>query len=446
MSTQSEINKPKRNFSNRESFAENLTTVFDCINSGVITVVSLITIVLISSLLISSFNWNNTLLEPIKVPDSLEKTGYTSDVLTKRVLDEIMLINTTSAKHDKKFSVKQPGDELAKLDSVSLAGTLDVRAIKTFIQDLFGIKHEKMTGEITAITVKDVTTYGVRIRLMPQDIVLVDLDEQLPIKDLIHLIALRIVEAKDPAVAASYYRRHHQDKESLRMIDKVLQDDDLTDDAYALTGRAHIYINQNKYKLAQEDLSSALKIDPQFPSALALQAQLFFSQKKFSEALAISKKEESLYPDRWQTYMNLGESYAGLEDKAQAQANFLKVISKKPRSSRIFEEIAHYFAKNGNVKQASDILSQGTLLFPHDPSLFLEFAKILAEENKMEEAKDALTKAYELDHSLDKLENEKTKTTVLDKQFILKIAAEFAKAHSGQVKDSVEDAIDNDLN
>jgi Flp pilus assembly protein TadD len=356
------------------------------------------------------------------------------------------MINTTSAKHNKKFNVKQPGDELAKLDSVSLAGTLDVRAIKTFIQDLFGIKHEKMTGEITAITVKDVTTYGVKIRLMPQDIVLVDLDEQLPIKDLIHLIALRIVEAKDPAVAASYHRRHHQDKESLRMIDKVLQDDDLTDDAYALTGRAHIYINQNKYKLAQEDLSRALKLDPQFPSALALQAQLFFRQKKFSEALAISKKEESLYPERWQTYMNLGESYAGLGDKAQAQANFLKVISKKPHSSRIFEEIADYFAKNGDIKRASVILSEGALLFPHDPSIFIEYAKILAEENKIEESKDALTKAYELDHTLEKLENEKSKTMAFDKEFIVKKIAEFAKAHSGLVKESVEDSIDNDLN
>ena len=406
----------------------------------------MITIILISALMISSFKWDNMLMEPIIVPDSLEKSGYTADVITRRVLDEITLINTTSSKHNKKFSVKQPGDELSKLDAVSLAGTLDVRAIKTFIQDLLGIKHEKMTGEITAITVKDETTYGVKIRLMPQDTVIVDLDEKLPIKELIHLIALRIVEARDPAVAASYYRRHHQYKDAIRLVDKVLEDDDITDDAYALTGRAHIYINQNKFKLAQDDLNSALKIDPEFSSALALQAHLFFKQKKYSEALAISKKEESLYPERWQTFMNLGESYAGLGNSEMAQTNFLKVVSLKPRSAKVFEEIAEYFFKNGKVKEAHEILAKGTVLFPNNPGIFIEYGKILAFENNIEDAKDALEKAYELDHTLDKLQIEKSKTAAVDKQFILKKFADFEKDHSNQLNETIEDAMDNDLN
>jgi hypothetical protein len=240
------------------SKVDEITKAFECIKSGVVAIVSIITLLLIGALFIAAFSWNNTLLEPIKVPSSLESAGYTPEVVTKRVLDEIAFINVSSTKHNKKFNAHQPGDELIKLDSMPVAGSLDVKSIKTFIQDMFGIKHEKMTGEITAINEGGKTIYGVKIRQMPEDKILVDLNVDMPIKDLIQLIALNIVESKDPAVAATYLRTHKQDQKALAMIDRVLQDNDSSDDAYALSGRAHIYAS-GEIKISPRRFVSRIK-------------------------------------------------------------------------------------------------------------------------------------------------------------------------------------------
>lgn len=427
------------------SKVDKITKAFECIKSGVIAIVSIISLLLIGALLVATFSWNSTLLEPIKVPSILEEAGYTPEVVTKRVLDEIAYINVTSTKHNKRFSARQPGDELLKLDSMPVAGSLDVKSIKSFIQDIFGIRHETMTGEITVIKEGGKTIYGVKIRQMPEDRILVDLNVDMPIKDLIQLIALNIVESKDPAVAATYLRTHNQDQRALKMIDKVLQDSDTSDDAYALTSRAHIYMRQNKLKLAQEDLAAALKLDPKFPSAMALQIQLYVSQKKFSNALELAKKEAEYYPERWQTHINLGDSYAGLGDKEKTQSSYLKAISLHPSSPIIYIKVADYFNNIGKIADADTVLHLGTTSFPNDSATFVMYADILTKEDKLEEANEALLKAYELNHELTKIQIKGGKNTMLDRQALLSKSAEFKKSHADFFSRPMEDALDNDF-
>jgi len=424
---------------------DELTKAFECVKSGVIAVISILILVLTGALFVAAFSWSSTLLEPIKVPESLESAGYTPDVITKRVLDEIAFINVTSTKHNKRFSTRQPGDELMKLDSMPVAGTLDVKAIKTFIQDMFGIRHEKMTGEITVVNEGGKPVYGVKIRQMPEDKILVDLNVQMSIKDLISLIALNIVESKDPAVASTYLRVHNQDKKALEMIDRALQDGDKSDDAYALTGRAHIYMRQNKWKLAQEDLAEAIKLEPKFASALALQAQLFLNQNKFANALEVSKKEIQYHPDRWQSYINMGDSYLGLGDKVQAETNYLKAISLHPSSPIAYSKIAAFLSSIGKLKEADVVIHEGVVAFPKDSASLVNYAEILIKEDKIEEAQEAIFKAYELNFELDKVLISGISGASFDKALISKKINEFKQNHPNLFSISMEDALDNDF-
>jgi tetratricopeptide (TPR) repeat protein len=332
-----------------------------------------------------------------------------------------------------------------KLDSMPVAGSLNVKSIKSFIQDILGIKHETMTGEITVVKENGKTIYGVKIRQMPEDRILVDVNVEMPIKELIKLIALNIVESKDPAVAATYLRIHKQDQRALKMIDRALQDNDTSDDAYALTTRAHIYMRQSKYKLAQEDLSAALKLDPKFASAMALQVQLFLYQKKFSLALEIAKKEAEFHPDRWQTYINLGDSYEGLGDKDLAQTNYLKAISLRPGAPIIYIKVADYFNSLGKIAEADDVLHKCATFFPNDSATFVLYADILIKQDKLEEANEALAKAYELNDELAKIKTAGAKDAMLDKQALLEKSAEFKQSHASLFTDSIEDALDNDF-
>lgn len=422
---------------------EQITQAFDLIKSGAIALASVATVVLFMTLFYSAFTWHNTILEPIQVPEALSSSGYTSEVVTKRVLDEITKININSDKHNKKLNVKQPGDELAKLDSIPLAGSLDVRALKTFIQDLFGVTHEKMTGEITAIKEDGKLYYGVKVRLMPQDKILVDLNESVPINQLIHMTALNIVQAQDPAVAATYLRTHNEDKTALMMVAKVLDDDDLSEHAYVLTARAHIYLKQQKFILAQESLTSALRLDPKFASAIDLQIRLLLYQKKFQLAFEWAQKEELLYPEKWQTYLNLGDACEGLSKMELAEKAYDKALSLKPSSPVIYGRIADFFDSQGKTLQADAVLKKGLDVFPNDSASLIKYAKILTKEARNEEASEALIKAYELNGELNKLYEGKAKTPSLDKAVIGKYAEKFVQMHKEAFNTKVEDAVDD---
>jgi tetratricopeptide (TPR) repeat protein len=422
---------------------EQITKVFDLIKSGAIALASVTTVVLFMTLFYSAFTWHNTILEPIQVPEVLSSAGYTSEVVTKRVLDEITKINFISDKHNKKLNIKQPGDELAKLDSIPLAGTLDVRALKTFIQDLFGITHEKMTGEITAIKEDGKLYYGVKVRLMPQDKMLVDLNESVPISQLIHMTALSIVQIQDPAVAATYLRTHNEDKMALIMVAKVLEDDDPSEHAYALTAQAHIYLKQQKFILAQESLTSGLRLDPKFAPAIALQIRLFLYQKKFQLAFEWAQKEELLYPEKWQTYLNLGDAYEGLSKMELAAKAYDKALTLKPSSPVIYGKISDFFDSQGKTLQADAVLKKGLDVFPNDSASLIKYAKILTKEARNEEASEALIKAYELNGELNKLYEGKAKPSTLDKAVIGKFAEKFIQMHKDAFNTKVEDAVDD---
>ena len=151
------------------------------------------------------------------------------------------------------------------------AGGIDFKTIQTLIQETFGIKKEKITGEITGKIKKDSVIYHVRIRSMPENTLLVDLSEQSDVPELIKTIALKLVERLEPTVAASYYRLNKDQVNALRLLDQALRDDDTSDDVIARVQRASLFSQQGKFELAQADLNVAFALEPKSPQALNVQ-------------------------------------------------------------------------------------------------------------------------------------------------------------------------------
>jgi hypothetical protein len=73
------------------------------------------------------------------------------------------------------------------------------------------------------------------------------------------------------------------------------------------------------------------------------------------------------------------------------------------------------------------------------------YADILTKEDKLEEANEALLKAYELNHELTKIQIKGGKNAMLEKQALLSKSAEFKKSHADFFSRSMEDALDNDF-
>ncbi len=378
-----------------------LNQIFDTIKNAAVALVGLFALLLVSVVLIRSFNTSDITFDSVKVPESFTEVGYTSEITTTQILDEVAKIHaqsSTSIGNNKKNIGGYPsGDSLTRLASLPGAGGIDFKTIQTLIQETFGIRTEKISGEITGKHKGDDITYHVRIRVLPENKLLVDFSKQTDIPDLIKETALKLVERLEPTVAASYYRLNKDNENALRMVDEALRDDDVSDDVIARAQRAQIFVQQGKFDLAQADLNLAFASDPKSPQALNVQSNLFNHQKKYQEALDTAKLESEIWPDRWNPYANLALSYAGLGNDAEAELNYVKAISLVPRSVMPYLEAAKYFSDKGKMDLAEKTLDQGLKKFPDDLSLLVSYSALSIKARRYEQAALTLNKVMKID-------------------------------------------------
>lgn len=368
-------------------------TGFELVKNGSIAAFAFATACVTALGIFLSVNTSNVVFEPLLVPTLFVEQGYTPEITTTRILDEITRINelSTTTKDKKNIGVKQPGDQLANLQAVH---GVDVRMVQSVVQDLIGVKKEKIAGEITFQTDKDRVVYQIRIRSLPKNTLLVDFKTSSNIPEVIKEIALNLIEKMDPAVAASYYRWSKDVDSSLRLVDEALRNNDLYDDNYALVGRAQIYIGRKKFELAQQDLDQIFRTDSKFVPAMNTQAYLLNEQKRYDQAMEFALKAKVYWPERWQPYANIGDAARGLEKKDEAEAAYRSAITYNPTWPSVYDEIAIFFLEIGKRDFAEQIYNKGLVKFPTNTELLLHYGQFLLAAQRQEQALNYLFKAY----------------------------------------------------
>jgi len=368
-------------------------TGFELVKNGSIAAFAFATACVTGLGIFLSVTTSNVVFEPLLVPTLFVEQGYTPEITTTRVLDEIARINelATTTKDKKNIGVKQPGDQLANLQAVH---GVDVRMVQSVVQDLLGVQKEKIAGEITFQTEKDRVIYQIRIRSLPKNTLLVDFKTSSNISEVIKEIALKLIEKMDPAVAASYYRWSKDIDNSLRLVDEALRNNDLYDDHYALVGRAQIYIGRKKFELAQQDLDQIFKTNPKFVPALTTQSYLLNEQKQYEKAMEFALKAKSYWPDRWQPYANIGHAADGLGKKDEAEAAYRSTIAYNPTWPSVYDELATFFIQQNKRDFAEQIYHKGLLKFPAYTELLLHYGQFLLVSGRQEQALNYLVKAY----------------------------------------------------
>ena len=370
-----------------------LLTSFELVKSGSIALFAFCTAAITGLTIFMSITTSEVIFEPLIVPSIFSDQGFSLEITTTRILDEVARINalSTSTKDKKNIGVKQPGDQLANLQALH---GIDLRIVQQLVQNLFGVKKEKISGEITFYKENDRTIYQVRIRALPQNTLLVDFATTSNISEVIKEIALKLIEKLDPAVAASYYRWNKDIDSAMRLIDEALRNQDLYDDNYALVGRAQIYIARKKFELAQQDLDRILLTDPKFVPAMTTQAYLFNEQKQYDKALEFALKAKVFWPERWQPYTNIGHALIGLGKPDEAEAAYISTIAYNPTWPIVYDEVASFFIQRGKRDMAEQVYHKGLVKFPEQPDLLLHYGQFLLAANRKEQALNYLIKAY----------------------------------------------------
>jgi tetratricopeptide (TPR) repeat protein len=388
-------------YKNLSETSSKLLTFFEITKSGALTVLSFTGLLIISIAIFTSLTSSDVKFEPLKVPSPFIDLGYSPEITTTRILDEIARINalSTSTKDIKNIGNKQPGDQLSNLQSLPLPGIsgLDLNAIQELIQGLLGIKKEKITGEITYTKQLDRITYHVRIRQMPENTMLVNFSSDAEVPELIKLIGLKIIEKLDPSVAASYYRWSKDIDNSLRMVDEALRNDEIYDDNYALVGRAQIYIQKKNFELAQSDIDRIFKKNPDFAPAITTQGFLYNEKGEFIKGLEFSDKAKKIWPNNWRPFNIAGDALDGLGRGDEAELAYIETIKRNPSWWLSYDEIATFHIKRKRMDLAEEAFHKGLVKFPDNVKLLSHYAELLLELNRNEQALSYLIKAYKIE-------------------------------------------------
>lgn len=335
-------------------------------------------------------------VEQIKVPPAFEELGFSSDVFTKKIIDNVVYLNRRTPSAKDRAKIIENKIDLEKLDN-NIAG-FSVKDFVALIGEFFGKKISRISGEITLVKDGDKTIYKVKLRKSPEQIVLVDFEAELSPDDLALKTALKLIEKTDPHIAAALYQGAFRDKaNSLRMIEVVLSDDNVQNHKYTYNLLSQIHVNELKYEAAFDDLKKSLDIDPLFPATYANLANLYASKKEFENGIDAADKAIKFGPEAPYGYFQKGRIYRDMNDYVKAEFFLRKTIEKDRAFFAAYSSLAGLFSDQNKLEEASKWLVKGILIRPEIPNLYFSYGRILTKQKRHEEALIQYQKTLDLD-------------------------------------------------
>jgi tetratricopeptide (TPR) repeat protein len=354
---------------------------------------TVLTVIVISKAMVE----NGIVMTALRVPQSFEAAGYTSDTATQRLLDEISALNRNSnaAKPKTALGDTQLIDALSLIETP--AGTLDIKSFQSLIQRVLGKKIIQISGEITTRKEYGKELLRLRLRQTPGREGLIDVETAQGAEDLFKKAALNLLEHIDPEIAAGIYFREYGDEENAMRLTAVALAGGRPDaEKYALNLRSYIYLGRGQIDEAMKASDGGRAIDPDFVAAEYSRAFVLLALKRFDEALETVKRAVERAPESENSYNSLGIVLNAIGRKDEAIEAHKMALSKNNRSIIGYRRLATTLRDTGRNKEASETLLTGVAMVPNSAMLQSDYGEDLHRQGRNYEALGALRKAYEM--------------------------------------------------
>jgi tetratricopeptide (TPR) repeat protein len=316
---------------------------------------------------------DTVIVEPLRVPKVFEEMGFSSEVTTARLLDEVTTLGRTQSSSAKeRVSVLSKSKE-NDLERLSLKGA-DTKTVQNTIQETLGIQKQRITGEITYSQDADDAspagrTYHVRLRKLPSNNTLLDMTAKGEPQAVLQQAALGMIEVFDPHIAASIYWRAKDETNALRMIDVVLNNDDPADDKFSLNLRGYIHVTHKELDEAWSMFERIQKIDPNFAPQYNLASMVYLERKQFPESIAAADKIMALAPDKYWGAFAKAKAMRESKQSEQALALFRQTLTFKPDAPAPYVQAANFFNAQKLPDEALNTAKRGLQLYPQNEAL-----------------------------------------------------------------------------
>lgn len=213
------------------------------------------------------------------------------------------------------------------------------------------------------------------------------LEAELPLK--------AIADARqDPVsqfVLADYYSRTRRVKEAAAILDKLTA----TKETYGLAKArlAAISYSQGRAAEAHKLLDELLTKEPNNRNGLLLKARLLLIERKYDEALAMSKRALAADPDRSaDAHFLSGQVYLGLGRTDEAIDEMKQTLKAEPRALSALVVLARIYSFKNDKKAALEFAQQAIVVAPEDPDARLTFVRIVLASGDTQRAAEEMHK------------------------------------------------------
>jgi tetratricopeptide (TPR) repeat protein len=387
------ISKFLKSLVRKRTFGE-LILIGKVVAAILLTVVpTVLAIVVVSSVIRD----NGVVMTYLRVPQSLEAIGFSSEAATQQLLDEISALNRKSVAAKPKTNVSD-ARLLEALSSVETpAGRLDLKSIQSLIQQVLGKNLVQISGEITIRKEDNREFTRLRLRQTPGRQVLIDVETSQGLPDLFRRAALNLLEHIDPEIAAGIYWREYNDEENAWRLTTIALAGGYPDaEKYALNLKSYILAARGKADEALAASDQVRAIDPGFVPAEYSRVRALLAGGRNEEALAAAKVGVERAPNQDASYSFLGLALNGLGANEDAAAAFKEVLRLNRYSVFAYRRLAYTYGVLGLSKEASEILFKGVTLVPQSGLLQFDYAEDLRKNGRPNDAIGPMRQAYEL--------------------------------------------------
>jgi tetratricopeptide (TPR) repeat protein len=368
------------------------------------TVISLIILIIIGIFLIilvfdlRGFYKQNVFLEPFEVAPELKKQGFTSQVISNKLLDHIEKIKKNAINYCRKPDILFLGD-ISSPDIEVPATTISIKAISKYIKDKINYYETTIGGELIIQGKKPILTMRF---FKDNSFKSIDMEGDLDnINALIKAAAQKIMEYKDPITLASYFHYAHCGN-CIAVLKDCLHRPPADDDIWALRLWSNALCHQGDYNGAAEKIRLALEKDPKCDLIYLTWGKLLREQGNYEGAIEKYQKCTDINPTFGGAYVNWGEALLnqGETEKAIEKCRIATIYGSKIEKIYGYVNWAFALIKIKKYKEAEGLLKKAIEMDPENAGPYFAWGSLLDELEKYKDAIEKYQQAAELDPNL----------------------------------------------
>lgn len=163
---------------------------------------------------------------------------------------------------------------------------------------------------------------------------------------------------------------------------------------------ARVYTKAKRWEDAFITLQEIIKAEPS-PQTVVLEmfAESALSTGRTDTAISICQNILKSNPQNQKALIFLGKGYTQKGDVVKAIQHMEQVVELIPENAETWLTLAQIWQENGQTDRAFEILNQGSLALPNDPTLLRALGKAHLDKQAPADALTYLNKAYEIEPS-----------------------------------------------